>query len=232
MRYVAEIPVRLGSKRVPRKNLRLIGDKPLVAYAILACKGSARLAETYVNSESEVLGKLAQEFGVRFYKRRPDLAEDHIVNDQFNYDFLCNIECDALVMVNPVSPLVHSSDIDDAIAMFEREGLDTLISVREEKLHSFFRNQPLNFSADGLLPMTQDIDPLQVCTWTVCIWRSTTFKTHFENKGYAAFSGKLGFFPIDPIRSLKISTEREFRLAEKLVAVSDQQEESTVQYYE
>lgn len=219
MRYVAEIPVRLGSKRVPKKNLRLICGKPMVAYAIEACKGAKKLSEIYVNSESDILQRLAEEYGVKFYLRKPELAEDHIVNDQFNYDFMCNIEMDVLVMINPVSPLVTSQDIDDAIMFFENNDFDSVISVREEKLQSFFRNQPINFSTNGLLPMTQNLDPIQLCSWTVCLWKATTFKESYKRNGYATFSGKVGLFPFDPVRSLKISTESDFKLAEMLLSV-------------
>ena len=46
----------------------------------------------------------ALQYGVHFYQRSPELAEDHVVQDGFNYDFL-TIDCD-VAMVNPVSPLV------------------------------------------------------------------------------------------------------------------------------
>lgn len=217
MKYVGEIPARMGSKRVKQKNLRLIDGKPMMAYAIEACLGSKRVSEVYVNAESDELGRVAEDFGAKFYKRKPELAEDHIVSDQFNYDFLCNIDCDALVMINPVSPLVEAEDIDNAISYFEENQLDTLITVRNERLQAFFEGKALNFNDDALLPMTQDLSPVQLCAWTVCIWRKKTFIESFEQKGFAVFSGKYGLYPIDPIKSIKISYEEDFRMAEMLI---------------
>jgi len=232
MKYVAEIPVRLGSKRVPKKNLRHILGKPMVGYAIDACKGSDFIDSVYVNSEADIMEKLCTDYGVNFYRRKPELAEDHIVQDQFNYDFLCNVEAENLVMVNPVSPLVTPEDIDNAIRFYEENQLDCLISIREEKLQAFYSNIPLNFSDQALLPMTQNLKPVQLCAWTVCIWNAEKFKQQFEEKGYAVFVGNYGLYPIDPIRSIKVSNEEDFQLAELYLSLKNSTSEKEITYYE
>lgn len=231
MKYVAEIPARLGSKRVKQKNLRMILDKPMIAYAIEACKGSQKLTEIFVNTESYEIGKVAKLFGAKHYLRSEELSQDHIVSDQFNFEFLSNTECDAVVMVNPVSPLVLSEDIDAAIKEFESENLDTLISIREEKLQSFYKNEAINFDVNELLPMTQNLSPIQLCVWTVCIWRKETFLKAFNEKGHAVFHGKIGFYPIDPLRSIKISEEHDFKLAEALLRAR-QENASEAKFFE
>lgn len=217
MKFVGEIPARLGSKRVKMKNLRLINEKPMIAYAIEACRDSKRLSEVFVNTESDKIGEVAKVFGAKHYKRSEELSQDHIVSDQFNYDFLKNTDCDAVVMVNPVSPLVLPEDIDAAIEKFERENLDTLVSIKEEKLQSFYQNDAINFDVNALLPMTQNLNPIQLCVWTVCIWRKESFLKAFEEKGHAVFHGNIGFYSIDPLRSIKISEEHDFKLADTLI---------------
>lgn len=217
IKYVAEIPARLGSKRVKQKNLRLIDGKPMIAYAIEACRDAKRITEVYVNTESDVIAKIGLDYSVNHYKRKPELAGDTIVSDQFNYDFLQNTDCDVLVMVNPVSPLVEASDIDSAIEYFEKNKLDSLISVKNEQLQSFYQGKSLNFDSDDLLPMTQDLEPIQVCVWTICIWKKETFIKAYEEKGYAVFSGNYGLWPIDPIKSVKVSYEEDFLMAEQLL---------------
>jgi CMP-N-acetylneuraminic acid synthetase len=221
MKIVGEIPARLGSKRVERKNLRLLNGKPLLAYAIEAAKQATTLSEIYVNSESDTIGDIARAHGLSFYQRRPELAEDHIVSDQFNYDFLKNIETDILVMINPVSPLITGPDIDDIVAYYLSRNFDTVITVREERLQAFCNGQPVNFNPDGLLPMTQKIPPVQLCCWSVCVWRKQTFIEEFEAKGYAVFSGRVGFYPLDPLKAIKISTEEDFQLAQALLRARD-----------
>lgn len=50
MKYIVQIPARLGSKRVKMKNLRLINNKPLVYYSINAAKNAKKVKEVYLNS--------------------------------------------------------------------------------------------------------------------------------------------------------------------------------------
>ena len=232
MKYVGEIPARLGSKRVKLKNLRLIGDKPMIAYAIEACKESKNLADIYVNTESDKIGKVAEHFGAKHYLRSQELSQDHIVSDQFNYDFLMNTDCDAVVMVNPVSPLVLPEDIDNAIEIFEKESLNTLITIKEEKLQSFYKNEAINFDVNKLLPMTQDLSPIQLCAWTVCIWRKDSFIESYNKNGHAVFHGKVGFYPIDPLRAIKISEEHDFKLAEALINERNSNSNLEAKYFE
>jgi CMP-N-acetylneuraminic acid synthetase len=221
MKIIGEIPARLGSKRVKQKNLRLIYGKPLISYAINAAKQATTLSEVYVNSESDIIGDIAKANSVRFYKRRPELAEDHIVSDQFNYDFLKNVETNILVMINPVSPLIQGKDIDAVVNYFSQNEFDTVISVKEERLQAFCEGKAINFNPNALLPMTQNIPPILICSWAVCVWRAETFIESFESKGYAVFSGKVGFYPLDPLTAIKISTEEDFQIAEVMLKAKE-----------
>lgn len=225
MKIVGEIPARLGSKRVGQKNLRLLNGKPLITYAIDAAKQATALSEIYVNSESDVIGDIAKANGVRFYKRCPELAEDDISSDKFNYDFIKNTGTDILVMINPVSPLITGEDIDAVVNYCIQNEFDTVISVREERLQAFCEGKAINFNPNALLPMTQDIPPIQICVWSVCVWRATTFIKSYEEKGHAVFSGKVGFYPLSIFKSVKISTEEDFLLAEALLYYRNRSEQ-------
>ncbi len=234
MKVVAAIPARYGSKRVKNKNLRLMDGKPLVYYAINAAKQAGSIDEIYVNTESDLIGQVAVDNGVEYYKRDPELAEDAITSDEFNYDFMKNVQADIVVMVNPVAPLMTGEDIDKMLSYYLENKLDTLIPVREERLHafcddnainfdpespvqSFCEAKPINFSPSGPLPMTQNIAAVKMCIWTVCIWRPSVFMKAFEEKGHAVFSGKVGLYPQDRLKAVKISTEEDFVLAELLL---------------
>ena len=217
LKIIAEIPARYGSKRVKQKNLRKLNGKPLICYAIDAAKNSRMLNEVYVNTESDEIGKIALDNGIKYYKRESNLAEDYITSDEFNYDFIKNIKPGILVMINPVSPLIEGKDIDGAIDFFLKGDFDTVITIKEEKLQSFCDGKPINFEPKGKLPKTQDISPIQLCAWSVCVWRAKTFINSFEKNGYAVFSGKVGFYPLNHLKTVKISTEDDFLLAEALM---------------
>lgn len=216
-RIIGEIPARYGSKRVKQKNLRLIDGKPLIWYAIQAGKRAKTLHEVYVNTESDIIGKVATDNGVNFYKRDSSLATDSATTDQFNYDFIKGTKADILVMINPVSPLIEGEDIDNVVNFFLKNDFDSMITVREEKLQAFCSNKAVNFDPNGMLPRTQDIPAIQLCAWSVCVWRAEKFMETFEKKGHAVFCGKVGFYPLGIMKSVKISTEEDFALAEALI---------------
>lgn len=69
-----------------------------------------------------------------------------------------------------------------------------------------------------MLPRTQDLIPIQLCVWPVCVWRAKTFLESFEKNGYAVFSGNLGLYPVNLLKSIKISTEEDFKMAEALLS--------------
>ena len=217
MKIVGEIPGRLGSKRVKQKNLRLLDGKPLIQYAITAARQATTLSEVYVNSDSDAIGEIALTNGIKYYKRPLELGGDTTTQDEFNYDFIKHVCPDILVMINPVSPLIDGSDIDNMIDHFFEKKLDTLIASRDEQVHTYYRGKPVNFDPNICLQRTQDLSPIRLCAWSVCIWRATTFVKQYKERGSAAFSGNVGFYPMNCFKSLKISREEDFILAEILI---------------
>ena len=120
-------------------------------------------------------------------------------------------------MINPVCPLTTSQDIEKGIQLFHDKNLDTLLTVREEYLHAFMNDQPLNLDPEKQIPMTQHLSPIQLISWNFCFWKTHIFKRHYETKGSGVFSGQIGFYNIEKTRSVKVSEESDFRLAEALL---------------
>ena len=220
MKIIAEIPARAGSQRVKNKNLRLLNSKPMISYAIEAAKNSKLLTDIYVNSDSDEIGEYGKSLGVKYYKRPEHLASDTATSDEYNYDFFQAIQPDLLVQVNPVCPMVTGKEIDKIIQHFIDNSFDSLVTVREEQLQAFCDGKPINFNIDKQLPRTQDIKPIQVCAWPICIWEKESFMSSFKEKGRAVFSGNLGLYPVSFLTSLKISYEDDFQLAEKLMQLN------------
>ena len=217
MKIIAEIPARAGSERVKNKNMKLLNGVPMISYAIKAAKESKLLTDIYVNTDSDEIGTFSNTFGVQYYKRQAHLASNSATSDEYNYDFFKKIAPDLLVQVNPVCPLITGIDIDNTIKYFLDKEIDSLITVREEKFQAFYNGRSINFDINKPLPRTQDLTPVLICSWPVCIWRRETFMESFEKKGHAVFSGKLDFYPMSSIKSLKISYESDFLFAEKIL---------------
>ena len=92
MKIICMVPARLNSKRVSRKNIRLINGKPLIGYVLETLQACKQFDAIFVNSEAEIFGDIAKHYGVNFYKRPSALSSDTATNDQFMLDFMNNVD--------------------------------------------------------------------------------------------------------------------------------------------
>ena len=146
MKIIAEIPARSGSQRVRNKNIKLLNGKPLICYAIDAAKKSKMLTDIYVNTDSNEIGEIGINTGIKFYKRPKHLGSDTATSDEYNYDFFKTINPDLLVQVNPVCPFITGRDIDEIIQFYFDNSCDSLVTVREERYQAFYNGTPINFN--------------------------------------------------------------------------------------
>lgn len=122
MRVLAIIPARGGSKGIPGKNIRLLGDAPLIAYSIAAALHSEYVDRVVVSTDSEAIAAVALEWGAEApFLRPPEIAGDdttdlpvftHAVEwmkDQEGY------RADLIVQLRPTSPLRPPDLIDRAV---------------------------------------------------------------------------------------------------------------------
>lgn len=145
--YAAVIPARGGSKGIPRKNLRPVGGKPMVQWSIDAAVASSRLSHVFVSTDSEEIAVVARACGAEVPAMRPaQLAADDTSTEAVLLHELASmrargVDPDALVLLQPTSPLRAPDAIDRALAQFEAEGADSLVSVCEN--HHFFWRDPV-----------------------------------------------------------------------------------------
>ena len=140
-RYLAIIPARGGSKRIPGKNLRRLGGKPLIAYTIAASQSSRRLTAVVVSTDHAGIARFAAAAGADPQGLRPArLARDSSPTVDALRDALRKYESahgrvDAVVVLQPTSPFRTAAHIDAAVARFESSGADTVTSVRPAHDH-------------------------------------------------------------------------------------------------
>ena len=107
-KLIAMIPARMGSKRIPKKNIRYMLNKPLIQYPIDLALNCREFDSVWVNTESEALGHACERLGAMFHRRPEELSNDKATNRDFVYEFLQKHECDYVVMINPTSPALRS----------------------------------------------------------------------------------------------------------------------------
>ena len=232
MNAIAMIPARIGSTRLPKKNLALLGGRPLISYAIEAAKSAGVFSRVIVNADDEVFGKIAREWGVEFYLRPSDLGSSTAKSDHVAYDFMRQFPSDILAWINPIAPLQTASEVREALEHFQKEKLDTLITVKNEQAHAVFNGGPVNFRTDEVFAQTQDLTPVQTFVYSVMMWRSSTFISSMKKNGHALLSGRVGYFPVSKATSLIIKTQEDLMMAESLLTVRRKAEGYSVRYHE
>ena len=215
--FIAQIPARGGSKRVPAKNLRYIAGRPLIAYAIETALESGCFDRVVVNTDSEVIAALATSRGADIYMRPAELGSDTTSGDEFTFDFITAMRPETLAMVSPVCPLVTADDIRRAVAAFRESECDTLITCERTQMQAFCGDAPVNIDVDGPLAPTQQNPAVSILNWAVTIWDPAAFESHFNATGSAYLGRKRLLFPIPKAHGVKISTEDDFELVEGLL---------------
>ena len=134
---IALIPARGGSKRIPRKNIRLFAGKPAIAYAIYAAKKSGLFDRIIVSTDDDEIAQVAEQWGAEAPFRRPaDIADDHATT----LDVLAHAvkwaenegtELDALCCIYPINPLLRHEDISAAYTLFKETAAGYCFPVTE-----------------------------------------------------------------------------------------------------
>jgi CMP-N-acetylneuraminic acid synthetase len=129
---VGLIPARGGSKGIPRKNLALLGGKPLVAWTIEASLGSEHVSRTVVSTDDPEIADVALAHGAEVLDRAPELARDATpMSDVIAHALRELVPETALVLLQPTSPLRTSHHVDEAIEGLLASGADGVVSVVE-----------------------------------------------------------------------------------------------------
>ena len=226
------IPARLGSKRIKKKNLRLIDGLPLIQYIINAAKASSLLDEIYINSESTQFADIAEESGVKFYQRPEELSFDVATNDDFALDFINNVECDVLVQLLSTSPFISTEEIDGFIKAMLDGNFETMISVSDVRIECIYKGKSINFEQKEQTPPSQLLEPIKSYACSLMGWQINKFRENINrfNAAYHGGDGSIGFYELKGYSTIDIDNEEDFILAEA-VSASFKRPNTEPQYY-
>lgn len=130
MRVLAVIPARAGSKGIPNKNIRIIGNHPLIYYSISNAIHSEKITDVIVSTDSPEVRIIAQQMGVQVHWRDKSLCGDAVTLDAVIFDAIPkDVEWDYVVTMQPTSPTLRVATLDAAIQYAIENDLDTLISA-------------------------------------------------------------------------------------------------------
>ena len=167
MKVLAVITARSGSKGLPGKNLRLLNGRPLIGHTIDTARASRAFNRVIVSTDDEAIAA-----GARFlraevpFMRPAELAQDetpHLPVLQHAVQWLREherYEPDAVMLLQPTSPLRTVTHIRESIALLERSGADSVVSVSEVPAH-FNPMRTLRVDADGFATLYVTGEPVR-----------------------------------------------------------------------
>ncbi len=135
------IPARGGSKYVPRKNVRMLCGKPLIAWSIEAADASSLLDSYVVSTEDSEIAEIAINYGAQVMDRPQELATDEADTLPVLLHVLEQIEATTVVLLQPTSPIRDTDLIDRCIRKFLETGADSLATGFTCKYVEYGKNE-------------------------------------------------------------------------------------------
>lgn len=228
----AWIFARGGSKGLPRKNLRPLGGKPLIAHAVESGLKSKLIDRVFVSTDDVEIAETAKQYGAEVPFLRPaELASDQAAErmawrhaiEWVNTSGLPDM--DVMVSLPPTSPLRTVAEIDQGIRRFCEGGVDTVIAVSRSDRHPSFN--VVNMNQDGTVGLVlppphkgarrQDFSPVFNISTAFYVTAPA-----FVMKADSFWDGVTGAVEIPAAHAVDIDTLMDFQLAEALLRAREE----------
>jgi len=197
-------PARGGSKGLPRKNIKLIAGKPLIAWTIEAALKSRLLDKYIVSTEDKEIAKISKQYGADVLHRPPELATDEATTLSVLQHAIQQISCTTVVLFQATSPIRKPGLIDECIREFKDKNYDSLATGFMCKYIEYSKNESRRQSIEGFFYDDGNI---------------YVIKTDLIRKGNR-FGKKIGKKLISRWENIEIDDDFDFWLAEKILRKS------------
>jgi CMP-N,N'-diacetyllegionaminic acid synthase len=228
---LALIPARGGSKRVPRKNVRTLGGKPLISWTIEQALASEAVDRVVVSTDDAETAAIAEQYGAEVPFIRPaSLAADETPDLPVFVHALDELATvgyrpEFVAWLRPTAPLRTAHDVDRAVALLRSTGADCVRSICLTEHHPYWARR---LDGDRLLPFVdgvreedfpqrQLLPPAYRLNGAVDVAR-TAFVA--GTSGRELFGGDVRGYVMPHERSIDLDDELDFELAELLIARS------------
>lgn len=199
MRTVALIPIKLGSQRLPGKNIKPFFDgTPLMHFIQKICLDSKLIDEVYIYCSDESIKKYILP-GVKFLKRPKFLDLDTANANDFIREFMKVVNADIYVNTHTTSPFAKTETIDDCITKVASGEYDSAFCAENIKTFMWAENKPINFDPSHF-PRTQDLPDIYGETSIAYVFTKESFlrnNCRLGVKPYIKEVGKIEAMDID-----------------------------------
>jgi CMP-N,N'-diacetyllegionaminic acid synthase len=222
---LALIPARGGSKGIPRKNLALVGGRPLIAWSIESARAARAQPRVVVSTEDTEIARVAAAYGAEVPFLRPvELASDQAPGEAPVLHALEWLrthegwEPDLVMCLQPTSPLRSAEDIDASIARLEALNADSVVSVAVASPHPFWMKRLdakgwiRPFMPDVPAMRRQELPPVYALNGAIYLARRGTF---LAAKGF--YSDRTCGYLMPAERSLDVDAPWDLELADLML---------------
>ena len=229
-KILAIIPARGGSKAIPQKNSKLLAGKPLIAYTINEALKSKYLNRVIVSTDDNKISEISKKYGAEVIKRPDILSGDK----SKGFDAILNVidtlkkekyVPDAVVWLQPTSPLRIVEDIDNAVRIFLKRSKESVISVCEAKSSAVYWSFKIKgehlkpvFNKKYLDMRRQELNNIYIPNGAIYI---SSTKNLLKYKSF--YCKSILPYIMLPERSIDIDEESDFELAEIIIGKLNEQ---------
>jgi N-acylneuraminate cytidylyltransferase len=211
---IALIPLRGGSKSIPRKNIKLLFGKPLTAWVLEAAAGCTAIDNVYVSTDSKEIADIVLGLGLRVQviMRPAEYSTDEASTESVLLHFMRQVDFDVLVSIQATSPLLTSRDLDRAFVQFKDQQLDSMLSaVRTKRFFWHDDATPINY--DPLRrPRRQDFPGTLMENGAFYISRRDILQSYQCRLG-----GKVGIYEMDESTAVEIDEREDWERVGRLL---------------
>jgi len=215
--FLAIIPARGGSKRLPKKNVLDLAGQPLIAWSIEAGLKSKYIDRVIVTSDDNEILDISKKYGAEIIKRPDELASDtattfdaikHAIDSVTKYDYV--------VLLQPTSPLRNDRHIDEAIELLESKNAHAIVSICEMDHSPLWSNtlpedgNMSNFLRDEVInKRSQDLETYYRLNGAIYICKTNNL---LEEKSFF-IKNDIFAYKMDKKSSIDIDEEIDFKIA-------------------
>lgn len=222
-RALAIIPARGGSKGVPRKNIREVAGRPLIAYTIKAAQASQVLTRCIVSTDDRETAGISTALGCEVMERPAELAQDDtptisVIKHVFDVLESQGESFEYGLVLQPTSPLRTGLDIDSALQALSQSDADSVVSVYQVSDHHPARMYRLenghlvSFDEEFATSRRQDLPPVYHRNGAIYAFRRSLLEQN------TLMGTNIVPYIMSEDRSLNIDTEYDLVLADFILS--------------
>ena len=212
MKLVAIMPIKLNNERLPGKNTKLLGGRPLLQYELINLKKTGLLDEIYVYCSDQAVIPFLPE-GIRFMQRPASLDLPTSNFTQIFEQFMQAVDADVYIYAHATAPFITVNTIKQCIQAVVSGTYDSAFCASKIQDYLWQDGQPMNFNAANV-PRSQDLSPIYRETSGVYVFTKEVFQTLHTRIGIHPFVKEVSFK-----EAVDINNPEDFRLAEALINI-------------